>query len=330
MNRGEIAVEATGPTIVAGEILVEIMASERGLGFLEPLALTGPYPSGAPAIFIDQVARLGGGAGIIACVGGDDFGTINLERLRRDGVDVSAVSVSDRYPTGSAFVRYRPDGGRDFVYNIAESAAGRISLTSEARRLADGAGHLHVMGSALSIAGLKEIVAYAAKAVRARGGSTSFDPNVRKELIDGADGAHFAALVDDADLLLPSGDELLATADVEDERQAVAALIARGVGEIVLKRGAAGSTRFGADGSRTDCAGFLVEEVDPTGAGDCFGATYLTCRRKGIEPGKALLYANAAGALNVTRLGPMEGLAGFDALDRFILGTDRAGTDRAK
>ncbi|RAZ84365.1 sugar kinase [Mesorhizobium hawassense] len=324
MSRGEIAAETTGPTIVAGEILVEIMASERGFGFLEPLALTGPYPSGAPAIFIDQVAKLGGGAGIIACVGRDDFGTVNLERLRRDGVDVSAVSVSDRYPTGSAFVRYRPDGGRDFVYNIAESAAGRISLTDEARRLADGAGHLHVMGSALSIAGLKEIVAYAVKAVRARGGSTSFDPNVRKELIEGADGAHFAALVDDADLLLPSGDELLAAAGLEDERQAVAALIARGVGEIVLKRGADGSTRFGADGSRTDCPGFVVEEIDPTGAGDCFGATYLTCRRQGIEPGKALLYANAAGALNVTRLGPMEGLAGFDALDRFIAGTDRA------
>jgi len=323
-RRREIASETAGPTIVAGEILVEIMATEPGLGFLEPLALMGPYPSGAPAIFIDQVARLVGGAGIIACVGRDDFGTINLERLRRDGVDVSAVSVSDRYPTGSAFVRYRPDGGRDFVYNIAESAAGQIRLTPEARRLADSAGHLHVMGSTLSVARLKEIVAYAVRAVRARGGSTSFDPNVRKELIDGADGTLLSALVDDADLLLPSGDELLAAAGVEDETQAVAALIARGVGEIVLKRGAAGSTRFGADGSRIDCAGFLVEEVDPTGAGDCFGATYLTCRRKGMEPAKALFYANAAGARNVTWRGPMEGLAGFDVLDDFIAGTDRA------
>ena len=322
-RRSEIASESVGPTIVAGEILVEIMATEPGHGFLEPLKLMGPYPSGAPAIFIDQVAKLGGGAGIIACVGRDDFGAINLERLKRDGVDVSAVSVSERYPTGSAFVRYRPDGGRDFVYNIAESAAGRISLTDEARRLADGAGHLHVMGSTLSIAGLKEIVAYAVKAVRSRGGSTSFDPNVRKELIDGADGGLFAALVDDADLLLPSGDELLAAAGVADEAQAVAVLMARGVGEIVLKRGAAGSTRFGADGSRIDCPGFLVEEVDPTGAGDCFGATYLTCRRKGMETAKALLYANAAGALNVTRRGPMEGLAGFEALDRFIAGADR-------
>ena len=241
-RRREIAAETAGPTITAGEILVEIMATDRGVGFLEPLALVGPYPSGAPAIFIDQVARLGGSAGLIGCVGRDDFGTINLDRLRRDGVDVSAVDVNDRYPTGSAFVRYRPDGGRDFVYNIAESAAGQIRLTTEASRLADKAGHLHVMGSTLSVAGLKEIVAYALKAVRARGGSTSFDPNMRKELIDGADGAQFAALVDDADLLLPSGDELLAAAGVDDEHQAVKALIARGVGEIVLKRGAAGSS----------------------------------------------------------------------------------------
>jgi sugar/nucleoside kinase (ribokinase family) len=146
---------------------------------------------------------------------------------------------------------------------------------------------------------------------------------MRKELIDGADGALFSALADDADLLLPSGGELLAAAGVDDEQQAVTALFARGVGEIVLKRGAAGSSWFGADGTRIDCAGFQVEEVDPTGAGDCFGATYLTCRRQGMEPGKALLYANAAGARNVTRQGPMEGVAGFDVLDQFIAGTAR-------
>jgi len=61
-----------------GEILVEIVAQERGTGFREPLKLTGPFPSGAPAIFIDQVARLGQACGIISCVGEDDFGRVNL------------------------------------------------------------------------------------------------------------------------------------------------------------------------------------------------------------------------------------------------------------
>ncbi len=36
---------------VIGEILVEIMADQPGQGFQHPIALTGPYPSGAPAIF---------------------------------------------------------------------------------------------------------------------------------------------------------------------------------------------------------------------------------------------------------------------------------------
>jgi tagatose kinase len=77
--------------LTIGEILVEIIATERGDGFLEPINLLGPFPSGAPAIFIDQVARFGQPAAIIGCVGDDDFGRVNLNRLRRDGVDLSGV-----------------------------------------------------------------------------------------------------------------------------------------------------------------------------------------------------------------------------------------------
>ena len=62
-------------------------ATERGDGFLEPITLLGPFPSGAPAIFIDQAARFGQPAAIISCVGDDDFGRVNLNRLRRDGVE---------------------------------------------------------------------------------------------------------------------------------------------------------------------------------------------------------------------------------------------------
>jgi sugar/nucleoside kinase (ribokinase family) len=76
-----------------GEILVEIMATERGQSFRAPGTLVGPFPSGAPAIFIDQVGRLGRSAGIIGCVGDDDFGWLNIDRLRRDGVDTSAIAL---------------------------------------------------------------------------------------------------------------------------------------------------------------------------------------------------------------------------------------------
>jgi hypothetical protein len=51
-----------------GEIFVEIMATRRGQSFRGPGNLVGPYASGAPAIFIDQVARLGHPAAISAAL----------------------------------------------------------------------------------------------------------------------------------------------------------------------------------------------------------------------------------------------------------------------
>ena len=319
---GGLAPDALGPTVTVGEILVEIMATARGEGFLEPLDLLGPFPSGAPAIFIDQCARMGGSAGIVAAVGDDDFGRVNLRRLAGDGADVSAVLVSPDWPTGSAFVRYREDGSRDFVFNIARSAASLVSLSEEAKALFARAGHLHVMGTAFAIPGLWALLEHALPVIRARGGSVSLDPNLRKELLaQGQTRERLDLVVAQADLLLPSGDELFLAAGVEGEDDALAALFARGVGEVVLKRGDQGSTWFGANGGRIDCPAFAVEEIDPTGAGDCFGGAYVACRRLGMSPEQALLYANAAGARNVTVLGPMEGAGTRAELDAFIAST---------
>ena len=211
-----LAPDALGPTVAIGEILVEIMARSRGNGFLEPIELVGPYPSGAPAIFIDQCAKIGGAAAMVASVGNDDFGRINIERLRSDGADVSAISVSPDYPTGSAFVRYRDDGSRDFVYNIGKSAAALVSLTAEAKALFARAGHLHVMGTAFAIPGVWEVMDYAIGIIKQRGGSVSLDPNLRKELLGlGQTQERFARLVDVADLILPSGEELFIAAGVD-------------------------------------------------------------------------------------------------------------------
>ena len=108
--------------VTLGEVLVEVMAQEVGHGFRSPLPLLGPFPSGAPAIFIDQVAKLGQPCGIVSCVGDDDFGRLNLKRLADDGVDTRSIEISSEYVTGSAFVRYAPDGDREFVHNIKHAA----------------------------------------------------------------------------------------------------------------------------------------------------------------------------------------------------------------
>src|SRR5512146_1481612 len=101
-----------------GEILVEIMRPRAGMPLNQSGEFLGPFPSGAPAIFIDTVARLGHSAGIIGGVGEDDFGRCVLDRLAMDGVDCHLIQ---RYPgesTAVAFVTYCRDGSRKFLYHI--------------------------------------------------------------------------------------------------------------------------------------------------------------------------------------------------------------------
>jgi sugar/nucleoside kinase (ribokinase family) len=309
--------------LTIGEILVEIMATEKGDGFLEPLNLVGPFPSGAPAIFIDQAAKFGQPAAIIGCVGNDDFGRLNLDRLRRDGVDVKGVRIDPEMATGSAFVRYRPNGSRAFVYNIKHSASGAIALDDAARAILNRSDHLHVMGTALFSPRIVEVVLGAAAAIKARGGTISFDPNLRPEILN-LPGLRRACetLFRRCDVFLPSGVELYLFTDAKEEKAAVAEILGQGVRAIVHKRGAEGASYFDSATCLTQ-PGFKVEEVDPTGAGDCFGATFVSCWLRNMPAAQCLAYAAASGALAVTRQGPMEGAASQAELDAFLAARTR-------
>lgn len=304
--------------LTIGEILVEIVATSKGDGFLEAQPLVGPFPSGAPAIFIDQVGKLGVPCAMISRVGDDDFGVLNLRRLQADGVDISAIAVAPGEATGSAFVRYREDGSRRFVFNIVHSACGRLEKTPDAAKVIAQCNHLHLMGSALAAPGMQALALDAMQHIKARGGTLSFDPNLRAELLDmpGMREALAHALAH-TDIFLPSGEELYLFTQAQSEDAVVAELLDRGIGEIILKRGAQGATHFSAQG-RIDVAGLEVEEVDPTGAGDSFGGAYIAMRASGCDAEEALRYANAAGARAVTRLGPMEGTSTRAELDALL------------
>jgi sugar/nucleoside kinase (ribokinase family) len=289
-----------GYILTMGEILVEIMATERGQSFRRPGTLIGPYASGAPAIFIDQVAKVGSRCAMIGCVGDDDFGALNVERLRADGVDVSGISVVKTATTGSAFVTYREDGDRDFIYNISNSASGHLSVGNIREDLLKECRHFHVMGSSLFSFRIIEAMKKVIEAVKGHGGTVSFDPNIRKEM-----------------LRIPEMREVMLLASASSEQGAIEELLKRGVREVVVKRGKDGCSYY--DGTTVlNFPALPVKEVDPTGAGDCFGGTYIACRAQGFGIEKALRYACAAGARAVTFRGPMEGTATLAQLDEFI------------
>jgi sugar/nucleoside kinase (ribokinase family) len=309
--------------VSAGEILVEIMAERIGQSFREPGPLLGPYPSGAPAIFIGQAAALGQSAGLIGAVGDDDFGHLNIERLRALGADVSAISIHPSQATGTAFVTYRPDGSRHFVFNIRNSAAGLIEISTAAKNMLAGADHVHVMGSSLFSDRAIEVILSAMEQVKAKGGTVSFDPNIRREIMD-ASGMRqvLDRVLALTDIFLPSGEELFLFASSKEETAAVGELLNRGVSCVVLKKGSSGAVYHDRDGAVAS-SGFTVDEVDPTGAGDCFGAAFVSMQLRGAPPAEALQIANACGALAVTRKGPMEGIFPLTVVEAFVATADR-------
>lgn len=297
-----------------GEILVEIMAREVGQSFRQPGLLLGPYASGAPAIFIDQVGKLGCAAGMIGCVGEDDFGHLNTERLGLDGVDVSAITFLPNATTGSAFVTYRHDGNRDFVFNITNSASAHLSVEYVTPQTLADCSHFHVMGSSLFSDAIVTAMKKAVDIVKRQGGTVSFDPNIRKEILrSGQMRESLTHFLRQTDIFLPSGGEVTLLVNASTEEEAIPELLAMGVKEIVVKRGAEGATYVDRD-QRIDARPLAVTEVDPTGAGDCFGGAFVACRVMGMAAEEALRFANAAGALAVTQRGPMEGASTFAQL----------------
>ena len=311
-----------GRAVVAvGEILVEFVSHARGCGLERIGPYSGPYPSGAPAIVADQAARFGACAHVIGGVGADGFGRAALARLRADGVGTDGVAVSADRPTGTATVSYYDDGRRDFVFHLAGTAADAFPPPV----LPDGPCVLHVSGASLGADPLRRRVMEAVRSARDRGDPVTCDPNVRPELMrDAAARDALWEAIDASAVLLPSTDDLGYLFPDLSEAAALDRLLAARAGIVALKRGAAGATVVGPDGWH-DVAGHAVAEVDPTGAGDGFCGAFIACLVRGLPLAEVARLANAAGAVAVTRRGPMEGNSDPGEVAAFL--SARQGTD---
>ena len=91
----------------------------------------------------------------------------------------------------------------------------------------------------------------------------------------------------------------------------------RGVGTVVLKRGARGC-EISVNGERLASPGFAVEVVDTTGAGDCFCGGFLAAICRGLDLAGAAEIANATAARSIERPGNSEGVPDYESLLKWI------------
>ena len=216
------------------------------------------------------------------------------------------------------------DGSREFIFNLANSATSLIDAGSVDTILTDGCRFFHVMGTSLTSEGMIAAVRLGIQRVKEVGGRVSFDPNIRQEVMSSdfiRDAIDF--VLKECDILLPSQADLRYFCGNLAEAEAVHQLFGKWTLErVVVKKAAQGSTYYDRAQS-IHVPSFKVTEVDPTGAGDCFGGTLISCLAQGIDLERTLTLANAAGALAVTKRGPMEGNTTLGELEPFIASAER-------
>lgn len=289
-----------------GEPLCEIMRTQPDIGLESPDIFMGPYPSGAPAIFIDSAAKLGHPCGLIGTIGDDAFGRCIKKRLHDDGVNITHLAVNDELSTAVAFVSYFSDGSRTFLYHIGNAAAGQIEYP---RQMPENVGLFHVMGCAMMPSPtMAEAVIRAAIHYADQGKLISFDPNIRVESLRGQD---LSKLIDPimkrCSIFMPGLEELLVISGKTSVEDAVSSLFQNPLLKVVvLKNGSNGCQIITRD-EQFSLPSCNITALDSTGAGDSFDAGFLTSYLQGKPLLDCAKIASATAALNCSAFGPMEG-----------------------
>ncbi len=238
------------------------------------------------------LARLDASVAFVGAVGDDDLGAAARADLESLGIDCTALAVAREQATGTALVLVDDAGNNQIA--VAPGANAHVPHRAVTQALDRGTNAVDVVVTGFEV-GVRR-AADALRAARDRNIATVCNPSpVSKS-------AAAWRAIESSDVVIVN--------DVEADAYGGAdALRARGARTVVVTHGSAGATRYTGDGIDT-CAGFTVDVVDTTGAGDGFCAAYAL--RHDLE------FACAVGALVCGALGARTAQPTADEAERFV------------
>jgi sugar/nucleoside kinase (ribokinase family) len=261
------------------------------------------HPGGVAGNVVTQVARLGGRAGWIGKIGDDPAGRVILEEFQREGIDYSHTEIVEGGYSMFTWIMVDAKGERTIVMfpNVLASFTGG-DVESKHAEYITSAKILQTEACALAL----EPMIRAMEIARGAGVRCVFDLDVSPtHLIDEArlgTRRDLDRVLSLTDVLIPSkaaAAELLGDGDFEAGAER---LLDRGPQAVVITLGEKGSIYV--DRSvRCRTAGFRVEAVDTTGAGDAFHGGFIWSLLQGHSAEQACMVANACGAHCCTQVG---------------------------
>ncbi|HEY4414952.1 MAG TPA: ribokinase [Verrucomicrobiae bacterium] len=256
-------------------------------------------------------ARAGGTVKFIARVGRDIFGEKAVAGFIADGINVDHVVRDDTSPSGVALIFVAKDGENSIA--VASGANARL-LPADV--LHAGSAFRDAAVLLLQLETPLETVQAAAELAAGAGVRVILNPAPAQSLPD--------ALLKNVFLITPNESEAESLTGIAVNTEAAAnqaadKLLARGVQNVIITMGSRGAFVATKELRRLVPA-FKVEAVDCTGAGDIFNGALAAALAEGKSLFEAALFANAAAAVSVLRLGAQTSAPTHDEIKQRLNG----------
>jgi 5-dehydro-2-deoxygluconokinase len=307
--------------VCIGRCAVDLYGEQIG-GRLEDMRTFAKYVGGSPTNTAVGAARLGLRAGLISRVGDEHNGRFLRETLQAEGVDVGCLRTDPSRLTALVFLGIRDADTFPLVFYRDRCADMALTVDDiEPAYLARSRAVL-ISGTHLSHPDTRAACIKAMSLARSLGkrvvldidyrpvlwGLTSPGLGERRYVPSGEVTAQLQAVLPECDLIVGTEQEIHIAGGSADTHAALVAMRAVSRGVIVMKRGPMGCIVF--DGAIPADAesglkgpGFPVEVFNVLGAGDAFMAGLLRGWVRDEPLPQALRYANACGAIVVSRHG---------------------------
>ena len=322
--------------ICMGRAAVDLYGDQIG-GRLEDMQSFSKYLGGSPANTAVGVARLGLKPAMLTRVGDEHNGRFVREALAAEGVDVSHVKTDPKRLTALVFLGIQDRETFPLVFyrdNCADMAIAAEDFDSEFIASATG---LLVSGTHLSQPQTYKACCLAMSLAKARGTRVVLDIDYRPVLwgltspgmgeqrfVPSSEvSAHLQTVIPQCDLVVGTEEEIHIAGGSTDTLAALRRLRELTSAVLVVKRGPMGCVVF--DGAIPDDIehghkgpGFPVEVFNVLGAGDAFMAGFLRGWLRDALLADCCTWANACGAIVVSRHGCAPAMASWEELQQFV------------
>jgi 5-dehydro-2-deoxygluconokinase len=307
--------------ITIGRASVDLYGQQIG-GRLEDMASFAKSVGGCPANIAIGAARLGLRSGLITRVGDEAFGRFIREQLAREGVETRGVATDPKRLTALVILGVRDSTTFPLIFYREDCADAALDESDIDEAFIRSAAAIVVTGTHFSRENSAAAQRKAMRIARDAGRRVILDidyrPNLwglaghgageQRYIASDSVSAHLAAILPEFDLIVGTEEEVHIAGGTPDTLAALARIRELNpAAAIVLKRGPMGCTIFtGPIPASLDDGisgpGFPVEVYNVLGAGDGFMSGLLRGYLRGEPWERTCAFANACGAMLVSRL----------------------------